>query len=57
MTETATEPMLKPELWLSFVSLLRSYAAAASLHAAKRSHVEDTGNSQSSIDSRQCAQS
>jgi hypothetical protein len=32
VTATA-EPMLEMELWLSFVSLLRSYAAAASLHA------------------------
>ena len=29
------EPMLQAELWMSFVSLLRSYAAAASLHAGE----------------------
>lgn len=34
MSATATaEPMLETELWLSFVSMLRSYAAAASLHS------------------------
>jgi hypothetical protein len=29
------EPMLQTELWVSFVSMLRSYAAAASLHAGE----------------------
>ena len=34
MSATVTaEPMLQTELWVSFVSMLRSYAAAASLHA------------------------
>ncbi len=29
------EPMLQTELWVSFVSMLRSYAAAASLHTGE----------------------
>ncbi len=29
------EPMLQAELWVSFVSMLRSYAAVASLHAGE----------------------
>jgi len=33
VTAAATEPMIETELWVSFVSMLRSYAAAASLHA------------------------
>jgi hypothetical protein len=34
--ESLTElPRLSAELWLSFVSMLRSYAAAASLHAGE----------------------
>ncbi|MFP5227238.1 MAG: hypothetical protein ACLGXA_06375 [Acidobacteriota bacterium] len=30
-----TATMLQAELWMSFVSMLRSYAAAASLHAGE----------------------
>lgn len=35
MTAAAAEPMLQTELWVSFVSMLRSYAAARSLHAGE----------------------
>jgi hypothetical protein len=35
--------MLQTELWVSFVSMLRSYAAAASLHAGEV-HVSTTEN-------------
>jgi hypothetical protein len=37
------EPMLQTELWISFVSMLRSYAAAAGLHGGEV-HVATTGN-------------
>jgi len=40
----AAQPMLQTELWLSFLSLLRSYAAAASLHSGAV-HVATTENS------------
>ncbi len=35
MIDTVAEPMIETELWMSFVSMLRSYAAAASLHAVE----------------------
>lgn len=45
MSATAiAEPMLQTELWLSFVSMLRSYSAAASLHRSSV-HVGATENS------------
>ena len=45
MSAAATvEPMLQTELWMSFLSMLRSYAAATSLHSAAV-HVATTENS------------
>ncbi len=41
----ATEPMLETELWGSFVSLLRSYVAAANLNLDQHARIEGAGNS------------
>ncbi|HEY1502023.1 MAG TPA: hypothetical protein VGF88_20780 [Acidobacteriaceae bacterium] len=45
MSATVTEPTLQIELWISFVSLLRSYAAAANLNSAAPAHIEESENS------------
>ena len=46
MTTTATvEPMIETELWTSFVSLLRSYAAAAGLNMSATPKIEEAENS------------
>jgi len=39
------EPMIEIELWASFVSLLRSYAAAANLNLREPVRVEESGDS------------
>jgi hypothetical protein len=39
------EPMLETELWVSFVSVLRAYAAAASLHSNAAPQIEVTPDS------------
>src|SRR5258708_29730567 len=41
----ASKPDLRTELWHSFASLLRSYAAAASLHGLKHGVLDLTDNS------------
>ncbi|MGC2637726.1 MAG: hypothetical protein WA294_11150 [Acidobacteriaceae bacterium] len=45
MSAAAAEPMLEKELWVSFVSLLRGYVAAASLHSGESAEVEEAENS------------
>lgn len=40
MTAPAVASMLETELWLSFVSLLRSYAAAANLNLEEHAQIE-----------------
>ena len=48
MSALAADPMmrttLETELWLSFVSLLRSYAAAANLNLREPAVVEEAGD-------------
>ena len=45
MSTPALASMLETELWLSFVSLLRSYAAAANLNLEEHARIEHAGNS------------
>ena len=45
MSAPALASMLETELWLSFVSLLRSYAAAANLNLEEHARIEHGGNS------------
>jgi len=45
MNESLPEPTLESELWFSFVSLLRSYTAAAGLNLDAMPHVEEAENS------------
>ena len=40
MSAPAVASMLETELWLSFVSLLRSYAAAANLNLEEHARIE-----------------
>ena len=44
MTALAADPMIETELWASFVSLLRSYAAAANLNLREPVRVEEAGD-------------
>ncbi|HEX3986230.1 MAG TPA: hypothetical protein VHX13_06405 [Acidobacteriaceae bacterium] len=45
MSAVAVEPALATELWVSFVSLLRSYAAVTGLHGGESVDVSVAGNS------------
>lgn len=45
MSAPVVEPMLKTELWVSFLSLLRSYAAAASLNSGAEIEATESGES------------
>ncbi len=45
MIAVAMEPVLAAELWVSFVSLLRSYAGVAGLHGGDAVDVRVAGNS------------
>lgn len=40
MSAAVAEPMIEAELWVSFVSLLRGYAAAAEAHGGMATKVE-----------------
>ena len=40
MSATLADPMIEQELWVSFVSLMRGYAAAASLNSREAVEVE-----------------
>jgi len=44
VTALAADPMIETELWASFVSLLRSYAAAANLNLREPVRVEEAGD-------------
>jgi hypothetical protein len=45
MSVPVAQPMLETELWISFVSLLRSYAAAVTLDGKSSVHVETSETS------------
>jgi hypothetical protein len=45
VSTTAIEPMIETELWTSFVSLIRSYAAAAGLNLDAMPQIEEAENS------------
>lgn len=45
MSAAAVQPSLAAELWVSFVSLLRSYAGVAGLHGGKAVEVKAAGES------------
>jgi len=45
MSTPVTEPTLETEMWVSFVSLLHSYAAACSLNLKEPLRVEEAGTS------------
>jgi hypothetical protein len=43
LSALAADPMIEIELWASFVSLLRSYVAAANLNLGEQALVEEAG--------------
>lgn len=50
MIATVAEPMLQTELWVSFVSLLRSYVAAANLDLHEHARVIQAESSAAIVD-------
>jgi hypothetical protein len=44
MSALVAEPMIEAELWVSFVSMLRAYAAAAEAHGGTATRMESAEN-------------